>query len=122
VAAERKADLDAGLRPALLALVEPDERGDPMSPLRWTTRSTRHLAAVLTAQGHQISADSVADLLRSEGFSLPGNTRTLEGRQHPDRGGQFRYRNEQARTHRDGGQPVTGSDALSCRPAETGLV
>jgi hypothetical protein len=107
---KRKADLDAGLRPALLALVEPDERGDPMSPLRWTTKSTRHLAAVLTAQGHQISADTVADLLRSEGFSLQGNTKALEGKQHPDRDGQFRYLNEQARTHRDGGQPVISVD------------
>src|SRR6266571_6469139 len=48
---KRVADLDSGLRPALLALVEPDMRGDPMSPLRWTTKSTRHLAAELTAQG-----------------------------------------------------------------------
>src|SRR6266496_4563250 len=61
---KRAADLDPGLRPALLALVEPQERGDPMSPLRWTTKSTRKLAAELTAQGHKVSADTVADLLR----------------------------------------------------------
>ncbi|GLL08829.1 ISAzo13 family transposase [Dactylosporangium matsuzakiense] len=107
---KRKADLDTGLRPALLALVEPDERGDPMSPLRWTTKSTRRLAAALTAQGHQVSADTVADLLRSEGFSLQGNTKTLEGKQHPDRDGQFRYLNEQARAHHDDGQPVISVD------------
>ncbi|GAA4264080.1 ISAzo13 family transposase [Dactylosporangium darangshiense] len=107
---KRLADLDLGLRPALLALVEPDERGDPMSPLRWTTKSTRHLASALTAQGHRISADTVADLLRAEGFSLQGNTKTLEGKQHPDRDGQFRYLNEQARTHRDAGQPVISVD------------
>ena len=107
---KRLADLDPGLRPALLALVEPDERGDPMSPLRWTTKSTRHLASTLTGQGHRISADTVADLLRAEGFSLQGNTKTLEGNQHPDRDGQFRYLNEQARTHRDGGQPVISVD------------
>ena len=52
---KRAADLDPGLLPALLALVEPDERGDPMSPLRWTTKSTRKLAAELTRQGHQVS-------------------------------------------------------------------
>src|SRR6202163_5065631 len=84
---KRAAELDPGLRPALLAVVEPDERGDPMSPLRWTTKSTRNLAAALTIQGHPVSADTVADLLRKDGFSLQGNTKTLEGKQHPDRDG-----------------------------------
>ncbi len=107
---KRAVDLDPGLRPALLALVEPDERGDPMSPLRWTTKSTRNLAAELTSRGHRASADIVADLLREDGFSLQGNTKTLEGKQHPDRDGQFRYLNEQARTHRDAGQPVISVD------------
>ncbi len=63
----------------------------------------RNLAGELTAQGHRVSADTVADLLRADGFSLQGNTKTLEGKQHPDRDGQFRYLNEQARVHRDGG-------------------
>ena len=97
---KRAADLDPGLLPALLALVEPDERGDPMSPLRWTTKSTRALAAELTAQGHKVSADTVGDLLRGEGFSLQANAKTVEGKQHPDRDGQFRYINEQARAIR----------------------
>jgi hypothetical protein len=70
---KRAAEVDPGLRPALLALVEPDERGDPVSPLRWTVKSTRRLAAELTAQGHRVSADTVGDLLRAEGFSLQGN-------------------------------------------------
>src|SRR6266568_7026212 len=82
---KRAADADPGLRPALLALVEPQERGDPMSPLRWTTMSTRTLADELTRQGHEVSADTVGDLLREEGFSLQGNARTLEGTRHPDR-------------------------------------
>ena len=77
---KRLADADPGLRPALLALVEPDMRGDPMSPLRWTTKSTRHLAAELTRQGHRVSADTVGDLLRAEGFSLQGNAKTIEGK------------------------------------------
>src|SRR5215467_11428900 len=94
---KRAAVVDPGLRPALLALVEPDERGDPMSPLRWTTTSTRALAAQLTAQGHRAGADTVADLLREEGFSLQANTKTIEGKQHPDRDGQFRYINEQVK-------------------------
>jgi transposase len=75
---KKTADLDPGLRPALLALVEPDERGDPMSPLRWTTRSTRALAGELTRQGHKVSAGTVGDLLREEGFSLQGNAKTIE--------------------------------------------
>ena len=103
---KRLADLDPGLRPALLALVEPDERGDPMSPLRWTTKSLRALAAELTRQGHRAGADTVADLLHEEGFSLQGNAKTIEGNQIPDRDAQFRYLNEQVREHRDAGEPV----------------
>ncbi len=107
---KRAADLDTALRPALLALVEPDVCGDPMSPLRWTTKSTRKLAAELTAQGHRISADTVADLLREEGFSLQSNVKTLEGKQNPDRDAQFRYLNEQVKDHQAAGQPVISVD------------
>ncbi|MFF5715245.1 ISAzo13 family transposase [Streptomyces sp. NPDC012756] len=107
---KRVVDLDLGLRSALLALVEPDERGDPMSPLRWTVKSTRTLARELTGAGHKVSADTVAGLLREEGFSLQANAKTLEGGQHPDRDAQFCYLNEQAREHRDAGQPVISVD------------
>jgi len=106
----RAADLDPGLRPALLALVEPDERGDSMSPLRWTTKSTRALATELTRQGHRVGPDTVADLLRAEKFSLQGNARTLEGQRHPDRDGQFRYIAEQAGAHHASGDPVISVD------------
>jgi hypothetical protein len=106
----RAADLDPGLRPALLALVEPDERGDPMSPLRWTTKSTRTLAAELTGQGHRVSADTVGDLLRAEGFSLQANAKTVEGKQHPDRDAQFRYINEQVKAHQGTADPVISVD------------
>jgi len=107
---KQAADLDPGLRPALLALVEPDERGDPMSPLRWTTKSTRNLADELTRQGHRVSADTVGDLLRAEGFSLQGNARTIEGQRHPDRDAQFRYINEQVKAHQDTADPVISVD------------
>jgi transposase len=107
---KRAADLDPSLVPALLALVEPQERGDPVSPLRWTAKSTRALAAELTAQGHKVSADTVADLLRAEGFSLQGNAKTVEGAQHPDRDAQFRYISEQACAHQDAGDPVISVD------------
>ncbi|HWN01279.1 MAG TPA: ISAzo13 family transposase [Streptosporangiaceae bacterium] len=105
------AETDPGLVPALLALVEPDERGDPESPLRWTVKSTRTLAGALTRQGHPVSAETVDRLLHQQGFSLQANAKTIEGRQHPDRDGQFRYINEQARAHRDAGDPVISVDA-----------
>ncbi len=108
---KRVADVDPGLRPALLALVDPGTRGDPMSPLRWTTKSTRNLAAELTRQGHRVSADTVGDVLREEGFSLQGNARTIEGRQHPDRDAQFRYISGQVAGHLAAGQPVISVDA-----------
>jgi hypothetical protein len=101
---------DPGLVPALLALVEPDMRGDPMSPLRWTTKSTRNLADTLTAGGHRVGADTVANLLRAEGFSLQGNAKTVEGKQNPDRDAQFRYLNEQVKQHQADAQPVVSVD------------
>jgi len=107
---KRAADVDPGLVPALLALVEPDERGDPESPLRWTVKSTRTLAAELTARGHRVSADTVGGLLRGQGFSLQATAKTIEGTRHPDRDAQFRYINEQARGHQDTGDPVISVD------------
>jgi hypothetical protein len=107
---KRLADLDRGLRPALLALVEPDVRGDPESPLRWTTKSLRVLADELTAGGHRASADTVGDLLHEMGFSLQGNAKTLEGSQNPDRDAQFRYISEQAKDHQAAGDPVVSVD------------
>jgi transposase len=94
---KRAADTGPGLVPALLALVEPEERGDPESPLRWTVKSTRTLAAELARQGHQVSANTVGDLLREQGFSLQANAKTIEGKRHPDRDAQFRYINGQVK-------------------------
>jgi hypothetical protein len=107
---KRLVDLNPGLRPALLALVEPDERGDPMSPLRWTTKSTRKLAAELTWQGRRVGADTVADILRAEGFSLQGNAKVLEGGQHPDRDAQFTCINERSAAYLRAGDPVISVD------------
>ncbi|GLW13204.1 hypothetical protein Misp01_83320 [Microtetraspora sp. NBRC 13810] len=104
------AEHDPGLVPALLALVEPDERGDPDSPLRWTTKSLRHLADELTRQGYTISAPTVGALLRRNGFSLQGTRKTLEGTQHPDRDAQFRYINKQVKQHQAAGEPVISVD------------
>jgi transposase len=107
---KRAADTDPGLVAALLALVEPEELGDPESPLRWTVKSTRTLAAELTGQGHKVSADTVGDLLREHGFSLQGNARTIEGKQHPDRDAQFRYINGQVTAFQAAGDPVISVD------------
>lgn len=104
------AEHDPELVPALLALVEPDERGDPESPLRWTTKSLRHLADELTRQRHTVSAPTVGALLRRNGFSLQGTRKTLEGTQHPDRDAQFRYINEQVKQNQAVGEPVISVD------------
>ncbi len=103
--------VDPSLVPALMGLVEPDERGDPMSPLRWTTKSLRHLAAELSRQGHRVTAPTVGRLLKENGFSLQGTAKTLEGDQHPDREAQFRYINEQVKKHQAAGQPVISVDS-----------
>ncbi|HEV3291636.1 MAG TPA: ISAzo13 family transposase [Streptosporangiaceae bacterium] len=108
---KRSADLDPGLVPALLALVEPEERGDPESPLRWTVKSTRTLAAELARQGHEVSAGTVAGLLRGEGFSLQGNAKVIEGTSHPDRNAQFRYINGQVKAFQAAGEPVISVDS-----------
>ena len=101
---------DPGLVAALLGLVEPGERGDPMSPLRWTVKSTRTLARELTGTGHPVSAWTVANLLHEQGFSLQANAKQVEGAAHPDRDAQFRYLNEQSTEHIAAGQPVISVD------------
>jgi len=101
---------DPSLLAALLALVEPTRRGDPCSPLCWTTLSTRKLAAELSSAGHPVGPDTVARLLREQGFSLQANAKTIEGAQHPDRDAQFRYLNEQAQAHLATGDPVISVD------------
>jgi DDE family transposase len=95
---------------ALDRLVEPDTRGDPDSPLRWTCKSTRELAEALTGQGHPVSDDTVGRLLREQGYRLQRTVKTVEGAQHADRDAQFRYLNEQAKVHLADGQPVVSVD------------
>jgi hypothetical protein len=107
---KRRRDTDPGLLVALDRLVDPDTRGDPESPLRWTCKSTRELAEALTAQGHPVSDDTVGRLLREQGYWLQRTLKTLEGAQHPDRDAQFRYLNEQAKQHLAAGQPVISVD------------
>jgi hypothetical protein len=102
---------DPALLAALEALVEPTTRGDPMSPLRWTCKSTRKLAKALTSQGHPISHTAVAHLLTALDYSLQGTRKTQEGGSHPDRDAQFRYINKQVQAFQKAGQPVISVDA-----------
>jgi DDE family transposase len=94
----------------LMALVEPGERGDPMSPLRWTCKSLRQLAAELVARGHQISRTVVGDLLKAQKFSLQANSKTNEGGDRPDRDAQFSYLNQSVTTALAARQPVISVD------------
>lgn len=105
------AEKDPGLRPALLALVEDSTQGDPMGPLVWTTKSLRHLAGELAAQGRAVGRDTVAALLKEAGFSLRGNAKVLAGSSHPDRDAQFRHLNDEVRQFLDTGDPVISVDS-----------
>jgi len=101
---------DLTLLPDLDALVDPATRGDPESPLRWTCKSTRKLAAALRSQGHKVSAQTVAVLLKEQKYSLQANRKTKEGRTHPDRNAQFEHINELAKAFGKRGQPVISVD------------
>jgi len=102
--------IDPDLPRVLEGLVEPLARGDPESPLRWTIKSTRSLAAELSAQGHVVSHEKVAQFLRQMDYSLQGNRKTEEGDDHPDRDAQFLNINEQVRKALAAGRPVVSVD------------
>ena len=95
---------------ALEALVDPVTRGDPESPLRWTSKSTRKLAEELFAQGYQLSPQKVGQLLNASGYSLQSNQKTLEGSAHPDRNAQFEFINDRVDSHQARGAPVISVD------------
>ena len=107
--------------PAILkeleSLVDPLTRGDPMSPLRWTSKSTRQLAAALSEQGFPVSHRVVAEMLRQLGYSLQANAKTLEGAAHPDRDAQFLYLNRQVRNSLAKGCRCACSHGSSSRSA-----
>jgi hypothetical protein len=108
---KKLADSDPGLVPALLELVADSARGDPESPLQWTTKSMRHLAGALAARGHRCSPQTAWRLLQAQGYSMQAAAKVLEGSGHPDRDAQFRYINEQVKEHMAAGQPVVSVDA-----------
>ena len=106
----RRTDADTDLCAALEELVEPTTRGDPMSPLRWTCKSVRTLAAELDRQGHPVSHQTVSELLHSLGYSLQVNRKTREGAGHPDRNAQFEHIARRAKQFQRRGQPVISVD------------
>ena len=106
----RLTDRDPTLLSDLDALVEPESRGDPMCPLRWTCKSTQQLADALVAMGHQVSPDTVGALLKVLGFSLQSTSKQVEGTNHPDRDAQFHYLNDRVEEHLGAGEPVISVD------------
>ena len=108
---KKLAETDPGLVPALLALVEDSSRGDPESPLLWTTKSAKNLSGELAKQGHRCSPQTAWRLLGERGFSTQANAKVTGGRRHPDRDAQFRYIAAQAKEHLAAGQPVISVDA-----------
>jgi hypothetical protein len=99
-----------GLRQALDRLIEPTTRGAPTSPLRWTCKSTRNLARALRAQGLVVSPTTVRRLLAQMDYSLQANRKTREGRQHPDRDGQFRYIHDRVQARKRRREPAVSVD------------
>jgi hypothetical protein len=103
-------EVDPGFSDALDCMVDPDTRGDPESPLRWTCKSTRALARVLSAEGHRASSWTVGQELHRLGYSLQANAKTREGKQNPDRDAQFVYINDQVGRFLRSGDPVISVD------------
>jgi hypothetical protein len=99
-----------GLLEALDRLIDPTARGSPLRPLRWTCKSTRVLAEALGARGYTVSATTVRRLLAELGYSLQANRKTREGRQHPDRDGQFRYIDARVRARKHRREPAVSVD------------
>ena len=107
---KRTAEKDGKLLVDLEALVEPTVSGDPMSALRWTSKSVRHLSEELQSMGHDVSHRLVANLLHECGYSLQANRKTREGSSHSDRDAQFRYINDKVRRLQKRRQPVVSVD------------
>lgn len=113
---KRLSERDPELVPALNALLEPATRGDPESPLRWSSKSTAKLAEELTKAGHPTSPDTVGRLLKQQDFTLQGARKTLEGEDHPDRDAQFTAINTTTQEFMQDGQPVISVDTKKKEP------
>jgi len=94
----------------LLQLIEPTVRGEPESPILWTTKSLRTLSAELGTRGYRISRNRVAELLKQNDFSLQANRKTDEGKSHPDRDAQFQYIHDKVIEFQSVNQPIISVD------------
>jgi Rhodopirellula transposase DDE domain len=99
-----------GLPAALETLIEAAIRGDPCSPLRWVSRSQRHLVKALAEQGFKASQRVVAKLLRDLNYSCQANSKTREGGKHPDRDAQFGHINTTVKAAINAGEPAISVD------------
>jgi transposase len=99
------------LKPSLEAIVEPTAKGDPMSPLRWTTHSSRRLAELLGQQGFDVSKSQVCRLLHEMEYHLAAKGKSIEGGTDPDRNAQFEYINTQSQRFLKRGCPIISVDA-----------
>lgn len=102
---------EPGLSEALDALIDPVTRGDPESPLRWTSKSAAKLAEALREMGHEVVDRTVLRLLKAKGYSLQANRKTREGAQHPDRDAQFQHINQTVAAALDAGEPAISIDS-----------
>ena len=109
-AASRSTETDPKLIDDLRALVEPETRGDPQSPLLWTCKSLRKITQGLRDMGHKIGRTVVGELLPRLGYSLQANRKTREGASHPDRNAQFTYINDQIKAALAAGEPAISVD------------
>jgi transposase len=112
----RREEEQPKLKNALESLIEPVTRGDPMSPLRWTCKSTRTLAKELARQGFNVGSTKVRQLLRAQGYSLQSNRKSVEGQQHPDRDAQFQHIAKRIRVLQRTGQPAISVDTKKKEP------
>jgi transposase len=112
----RREDEQPQLKDALENMVDSTTRGDPMSPLRWTCKSTRTLAKELNRQGFTVSSTKVGQLLRSQGYRLQSNRKTVEGKQHPDRDAQFQHIAKRVRACQRNSQPAISVDTKKKEP------
>jgi transposase len=105
---KKRVETDATLLADLEAMLDP--KGDPMSLVRWTTKSLAHLVKALEAQGHHIKKSALAEVLHAQGFSLRANKKTIEGTAHPDRDEQFRHINGTCQEFEQKGAPIISVD------------
>ena len=108
---KRITDIYPDIKAGLDKLIEPTSKGDPESPLRWTSKSTYKLAEELTARGFPVSSSTVQDLLKELGYSLQANKKSYEGTTHPDRDKQFEYINNRVGEFQNNNQPAISVDA-----------